>query len=99
MVIDAAYPLARDRLSFLEHEMDGLMPHAVRELWLFASTQPDTFVDIGASFERKVSVRVLHESQTIDSIELAEQWRARAAEIGAPVGLQLAEAFKCLTLD
>jgi LmbE family N-acetylglucosaminyl deacetylase len=28
--LDAAYPLARDRLSFSEHVAEGLHPHAVR---------------------------------------------------------------------
>jgi len=35
--LDAAYPLARDRLSFPEHGAAGLEPHAIGAVWLFSS--------------------------------------------------------------
>ena len=97
--LDAAYPLARDRLSFPEHAAEGLAPHAVREVWLFASASADTYVDIGRSFERKVAARLAHRSQTEDAAALRLGWRDRAAGIGAPAGLELAEAFTVLRLD
>ena len=97
--LDAAYPLARDRLSFPEHAAEGLAPHAVREVWLFASASADTYVDIGRSFERKVAARLAHRSQTEDAAALRLGWRDRAAGIGAPAGLELAEAFTVLSLD
>lgn len=50
--LDAVYPLARDRLAFPEQGRDGLTPHAVGAVWLFASAVADTVVDIGAGFER-----------------------------------------------
>lgn len=99
VAVDAVYPLARDRLTFPEHEAEGLTPHSVSELWLFASTEPDTIVDISRSFERKMSARLLHESQTRDPDWLVRRWRARHAEFGAPVGLALAEGFKWFSLD
>jgi len=97
--IDAAYPLARDRLAFSELEGEGLMAHAVRELWLFASAGADCAVDISETFERKVSARLAHESQTADPGTLRETWRQRAAAIGLPVGLACAETFTILRLD
>ena len=39
--LDAVYPLARDPLSFPEQRADGIEPHAVGHVWLFATTQPD----------------------------------------------------------
>lgn len=97
--LDAAYPLARDRLSYPEHEGEGLRPHAVGEVWLFASAAADAYVDIGAGFERKIAARLAHESQTADLEALRRGWRVRAARIGAPAGLALAEAFTVLHLD
>lgn len=97
--LDAAYPLARDRLSYPEHEGEGLRPHAVGEVWLFASAAADAYVDIGAGFERKIAARLAHESQTADLEALRRGWRGRAAGIGAPAGLALAEAFTVLHLD
>lgn len=91
--LDAVYPLARDRLAFAELRSEGLEPHAVREVWLFASAAADSSVDIASSFERKLAARLAHVSQTPDAKALAESWRARAGQIGAPAGLELAEAF------
>ena len=94
--LDAVYPLARDRLAFPELEHEGLEPHAVREVWLFSSAAADSYVDIASSFERKLAARLAHASQTPDAQALAESWRARAGQIGAPAGLDLAEAFMVL---
>ncbi len=97
--LDAAYPLARDRLSFPEHAAAGLEPHAVGKVWLFSSDRPTAYVDIGAGFERKIAARLAHASQTSDPAALRAGWQERAARIGAEVGLPLAEAFVVLPLD
>ena len=97
--LDAAYPLARDRLSYPEHADMGLAPHAVREVWLFSSDRPTAYVDIGPGFERKIAARLAHASQTRDPAALRAGWRERAARIGAEAGPSLAEAFALLHLD
>ncbi len=97
--LDAVYPLARDRLAFPEHEREGLAPHTVTAVWLFASAIAASHVDISASFERKIAARLQHQSQTTDADALRQGWRQRAAEIGAPAGIPLAEAFTVVTLD
>lgn len=99
VALDAVYPFARDPLSFPEHRAAGLAPHAVREVWLFASAGADAYVDITAGFARKLAARLAHASQTPDARALPESWRGRAAQIGAPAGLALAEAFTILRLD
>jgi LmbE family N-acetylglucosaminyl deacetylase len=97
--LDAVYPLARDHLSFPDHAEQGLAPHAVGQIWLFASDAPDSIVDVAAGFERKLAARLAHGSQTSDPAALVAGWRRRAAEVGASVGLALAEAFVLLRLD
>jgi LmbE family N-acetylglucosaminyl deacetylase len=97
--LDAVYPLARDRLSFPEHATAGLAPHAVRQVWLFASAIADQSVDIAAGFERKLAARLAHASQTSDPMALRLGWRQRAAAIGVTAGLALAEAFTVIQLD
>jgi len=96
--LDAAYPLARDRLSYPEHAAEGLEPHAVREVWLFSSEAADKTVDIRAGFERKIAARLAHTSQTGDAMALRDSWRERAAQLGAPYGIALAETFVILQL-
>ncbi|RIK37237.1 MAG: PIG-L family deacetylase [Chloroflexi bacterium] len=98
-VLDAIYPLARDGLSFPELRATGLAPHAVGAVWLFASEQPNRWVDISAGFERKLAARLAHVSQTSDPAALRHSWRQRATGIGAQAGLPLAEAFAVVELD
>ena len=99
--LDATYPLARDHLAFAEQVTDeGLEPHAVEQVWLFASSNTDvSYVDISTSFERKLQARLAHESQTNDAQALREGWCTRAAAIGKSAGLSLAEAFTILRLE
>jgi LmbE family N-acetylglucosaminyl deacetylase len=97
--LDAVYPLARDRLAFPELEAEGLSPHVVGAVWLFASTRATAYVDIASTFERKLAARLAHESQTIDAVTLAEGWRLSAATVGARVTLAAAEAFTVLNVD
>ncbi len=97
--LDAVYPLARDHLAFPEQVEAGLGPHKVHEVWLFASSNADTYVDITGGFERKLAARLAHMSQTADPAALVAGWRARSASIGTGANLALAEAFTLLELD
>jgi len=99
VALDALYPFARDAQHYPEQLRDyGLQPHITPEVWLFASSQPNYFVDISATFERKVAARLAHASQTADASALEEAFRQRAEEIGRPASLALAEAFKRIFL-
>ncbi len=96
--LDAIYPLARDPLAFPQQLRDGLATHKVSAVWLFASAVADAYVDIAPTFERKVIARLAHTSQTADPAALPERFRARDSDVGAPVGLPLAEAFTIVTI-
>jgi LmbE family N-acetylglucosaminyl deacetylase len=98
VVLDAAYPAARDHLYFPEQISEGLPTHAVSELWLFASSAATTAVDISTTLERKIVARLDHRSQTKDPDDLRISWRDRAASIGAPFGLAAAETFTVVRL-
>lgn len=98
VALDAVYPLARDPHSFPEQIIAGLEPHIVHEVWLFASSVADAYVDISAGLERKIATRLAHASQTSDPETLRADWQHRAAQTGARAGLAAAEAFTVLTL-
>jgi len=91
--LDCIFPIARDPLNFPEQYAAGLLPCKVGELWLFASAVADSYVDVGSVLERKIAARLEHHSQTSDPTALPDNWRRGAAERGAPVGLEAAEAF------
>ncbi|HLI53944.1 MAG TPA: PIG-L deacetylase family protein [Acidimicrobiales bacterium] len=91
----AVYPDARNRWAFPEI---GLEPHTVGELWLMGSPRPDTYVDVTATFDKKLAALRCHVSQEVDRDgrleERMRQWlAASAADAGMPGG-SLAEGFQ-----
>jgi LmbE family N-acetylglucosaminyl deacetylase len=98
LTLHAVYPDAGNpfALSFLsEHE--GLAPWTVEEIWLINSPQPNRFVDITETFDRKVAAVRTHESQTGHRENVADHLRGRIAVNTAAAGLpegRLAEAFQ-----
>lgn len=98
MTLDAVYPAARDPLNFRDQIAEGLDVHNVRQVWLFASEKADRYVDITAGLQRKVTARIAHASQTVDSARLGVMWRERAQATGRTVGVDAAEAFTIVEL-
>src|SRR5260370_11122744 len=97
--LDALFPCARDPLTFAEQiTEEGLQAHLVPEVWLFASEQPDLWIDIAATLPQKIQARIAHVSQHSDPAELERNWQHRAAAVGEPLGLRAAEAFKRVDL-
>lgn len=96
--VDSVYPTARDPLYFPEHLAEGLEPHKVAELWLFGAEYPDTYIDISDTLEAKIHALRAHISQVGEAKDLEERVRQRAAEVGEPQGIPLAEAFKVIKM-
>ncbi|MBX5444310.1 PIG-L deacetylase family protein [Sphaerobacter sp.] len=96
--VDSVYPTARDPLYFPEHLAEGLEPHKVAELWLFGAEYPDTYIDISDTFQDKIHALRAHVSQVGEAKDLEERVRQRAAEVGEPQGIALAEAFKVIKM-
>jgi LmbE family N-acetylglucosaminyl deacetylase len=93
--ICAVYPDSRNPFAFPDLDLE---PHTVPEVWLMASAQADTFVDVTATFEKKLAALRAHVSQNTDSDGgLEERMRGwlspNAAQAGMPEGT-LAEAFR-----
>ncbi len=90
---------ARDRLYFPEQIEKGLSPCRVRRALLFASDQPDFWVDIEKTLDKKIKALGQHESQVSQGPKWEEWLRKRAETAGAPQGLKFAESFKRLVLS
>jgi LmbE family N-acetylglucosaminyl deacetylase len=98
--LDAVYPDARNPFAFPElRDIEGLAAWKVREVWIAGSPTPTHFVDVTATFGRKIAALRAHESQTGGMDDLEERisgWLARAAALaGLPEG-HLAESFQVL---
>ena len=99
-VLTAIYPYAGNPFA-LPHlrTNEGLEPWTVREAWLLNSPQREVnhYVDITATFDRKVTAVRAHASQVKDPATLADRLRQRIAPNTAAAGLpegRLAEAFQ-----
>lgn len=89
---------ARDRLYFPEQIDKGLKTCRVRRALLFASDQPDLWMDISSTVEKKIKALGQHESQVVQWPNWEERMKTRAEAAGAPQGMKYAEAFKRLIL-
>lgn len=76
VALDAAWPCARDALSF----PDRGAPHETAEAWCFAGPAPDLIVDVSSVVERKIEARLEHASQTGSAASLRQRWRRIGAE-------------------
>jgi LmbE family N-acetylglucosaminyl deacetylase len=94
--IYAVFPSAETRPIFPELLSEGFEPHKVQELWLTLTLNPNTFVDITATIERKIEALLCHRSQV--GPEAAEWMRTWDAEHGARAGVSYAEAFRVMRL-
>jgi LmbE family N-acetylglucosaminyl deacetylase len=92
-VLDAMVA-ARDHLYLPTLFFDErLSPHAVPEILLFSTDEPNAWADITSTFERKLCALRAHESQVTRIPDLEGRIRERARLAGEPHGIELAEAF------
>ena len=89
----AVYPAARDRLNFPDLLDEGLEPWKVRQVLVSGVERPNLWVDVAATFELGLQALFRHASQIQDRSAVEERVRQRAAELGEPVGISLANAF------
>ena len=75
---------------------EGLLAHAVPEAYLFGAEQPDTWVDISSTIERKLEAIACHRSQMSRVSTLMDDLRVCNANYGKQGGSAYAEAFKIL---
>jgi len=89
----AAYPAARDRLTFPELLAEGLESHKVREVWVMDQDHANQYVDITDYIDTAIAALKEHKSQVSpeEADTYVRRWRS---ELGARVGFTYAEAFK-----
>jgi LmbE family N-acetylglucosaminyl deacetylase len=98
--LDAIYPDARNPFAFPELLKDeGLEAWTAREVFVVAGPVPNHFVDITATFGRKIAALRAHESQTGHWDDLEGRIRTMLGRMASQAGLPdgtLAEAFQVL---
>jgi len=96
----AVYPDARNPFAHPELLADeGLAAWTVTEVWMMGGPQPNRYVDVTDTFDRKVAALRAHASQTSHMTDLEGMLRgwltANAVAGGFPDG-RLAEAFQVI---
>jgi LmbE family N-acetylglucosaminyl deacetylase len=92
--LDAVYPLARDHLSFPELYYDeGLEPHNVSTVLLTNFQNHNCYIDISATFDKKLQALAAHSSQIPSLASLEDMMRDFAHRTGQKYGVEYAEAY------
>ena len=87
------------RLPALAAAHEGLTAWTVPEVWIAGGPAPNHYVDVTATFPRKIAALRAHQSQTGHLTGLEEQLRERLSVTAGRAGLgdgRLAEAFQRL---
>ena len=101
--IQAVYPDARNAFAFEDLlKNEKLEPWRVREVWVMSHKEPDHFVDVTDTFDKKIAALHAHVSQTAHNTEMPKmvrEWGERNATAqGLPEG-RIAEVFKIVNTD
>lgn len=92
-VLDAVFPLARDRLTFPDLAIEGLEPHKVETVLLVDFDSATYYEDITDTFTYKEAAIDAHPSQFADPELLKGMFREIARKNGDTAGFELAEGF------
>lgn len=96
VVLDAIFPYARDHLAYPDLLKEGLQPHKVREILLWAPLENANYrLDITDTFDIKLAALRCHRSQVGDNRvpDLEERLRKWAKERAEGEKFELAESF------
>ena len=74
VALDAAWPSARDPLTFPK----AGPPHETAEAWCFGGLQHTLEIDVADVLTKKIEARLAHSSQTPSPAALMRRWRAIA---------------------
>ncbi len=93
--LDAVSPAAGNPHYFPELATEGLATHQVGALFLSGTFEPNAWVDVGATLERKIEALFCHASQLVETGDWFRDYlRESAIDAGRAAGVQYAEAFR-----
>lgn len=99
-VLEALFPAARNHRFYPELLLEGLEPHKVTEVYVAASRDADTFIDITATIDRKIAALRAHVSQMgdWDPNDEIRKWNSEDGKRADPP-VEYAEDFRYFRFD
>jgi LmbE family N-acetylglucosaminyl deacetylase len=98
LAFDAAYPAALNPNFFPAQFRDGLAPHAVSEIYFFATAAPNVWVDITSTLLLKIKALRCHRSQIKDPKIMEKFVHTWFGAWGKEKNLPYAERFRRLQI-
>ncbi len=104
IVLDAIFPAVGNPRSYRELLAEGLPPYQVHELYLFHSSQDNTFIDISETIEVKVKGLQCHVTQFGPEAKMLDRMRewaagtAKEAKEKRSLDMEYAEGFRRIKL-
>jgi len=101
--IQAVYPDSRNAFAFEDLlKVEGLEPWRVKEVWVTSTNNPDHYVDITTTFDKKMKALHAHVSQTAHNENLenmVREWGERNAQANNLPAGSVAEVFKIVNTN
>lgn len=93
--LDAIFPAAGNRMYFPELLNEGLEPHAIKEVWMSLTHEPNLWVNVTETLEIKLAALRQHRSQIKDPDGLEKRIRDRLRRTDVD-GELYAESFRVI---
>lgn len=93
-VLDAIFPAAQNPLFFPQLIKENLPPHDVKEIWVTLPKEPNITFDVTATWQKKLSALLQHQSQIGDKEKFLERMRERRTEISTEDNPRFEETFR-----
>ena len=97
--LDAIAPAAGNPHYFPDQIAAGLAVHHVNAVYLSGTLEPNAWVDVSSTLERKIEALFCHTSQLVETGDWFRDFlRETAIDAGRVAGVQFAEAFRRIAL-
>ncbi len=94
IVVEAVFPASGNPLYFPELLLEDLQPHAVKEVWLSVTSQPNVTLDVTANWPDKIRALKEHKSQIGDPQKFEERMLSRRTLDSTPETPRFEERFR-----
>jgi LmbE family N-acetylglucosaminyl deacetylase len=94
IVLDAVFPAAGNVAYFPELIAEGFDPHMPKEIWCSLTSQPNTALDVTATWEIKLRALLEHKTQIQEPDKLIERMKSRRAEDSTEENPRYEEKFR-----